>query len=249
MKILIVDDDATCLESYVDALKLLGHEPIACTDGLEALQQCRAQPLPLVLTDIRMPKMDGIQLLQALRADTKLSKTDVVFLTGNADIASAAEAVRQGAFDYLLKPVVIENLQQVLQRWLQKHPVLSETFDDAELFEKFTDAMGTGRRFLEPELAIEGLARSLHTNRSYLSRMINQRFGVGFSRVVAKYRLEEFQRIILGEPTRNYTLDALAKMCGFPSKSSLHRACWAEFGFPPGTLLEAAPPATAPAKA
>ena len=236
MKILIVDDDATCLESYVDALKLLGHEPIACTDGLEALQQCRAQPLPLVLTDIRMPKMDGIQLLQALRADTKLSKTDVVFLTGNADIASAAEAVRQGAFDYLLKPVVIENLQQVLQRWLQKHPVLSETFDDAELFEKFTDAMGTGRRFLEPELAIEGLARSLHTNRSYLSRMINQRFGIGFS-----------QRIILGEPARNYTLDALAKMCGFPSKSSLHRACWAEFGAPPGSLLEAkstvAPPA------
>jgi CheY-like chemotaxis protein len=238
MKILIVDDDATCLESYVDALKLLGHEPVPSEDGLQALQLCQRQALPLVLSDIRMPKMDGIQLLQALRADPKLTKTDVVFLTGNADVASAAEAVRQGAFDYLLKPVVIEDLQRVLERWMQKHPVLSDSADDTQLFHSFTHAMVKERRFLEPELAIEGLARSLHTNRSYLSRMINHRFGVGFSRVTARYRLEEFQRITGSEPTRNYTLDALAKMCGFPSKSSLHRACWAEFGCPPGALLE-----------
>ncbi|MEW6621976.1 MAG: sigma-54 dependent transcriptional regulator [Bacillota bacterium] len=135
MNILIVDDDRDSRESVADFLRQLGHKVVECADGREALKVYQEGDFPMVLTDIRMPHMSGIDLLKAISKLPGNSETDVVLFTGHGDMETAISALRAGAYDYLLKPLNVEELAALTERIAEhqtlrrENKVLTEQFE------------------------------------------------------------------------------------------------------------------------
>lgn len=110
MNILLVDDDADSRFSVAKFLSQLGHQVEETDSGPKALSILAERSFAMVLSDIRMPGMSGIELLKAISALPAGEETSVVLLTGYGDMDSAIEAFRAGAFDYLLKPIKVKEL-------------------------------------------------------------------------------------------------------------------------------------------
>jgi YesN/AraC family two-component response regulator len=108
-RILIVDDEAGVRKVLEQVLQEDGFQVISAADGREALKIFEKKPFPLVITDIVMPEMDGIELLQSIRPHSP--DTQVIIITSYASVETAVKALRCGAYDYLFKP--FENLDLV----------------------------------------------------------------------------------------------------------------------------------------
>jgi two-component system response regulator ChvI len=115
--IALVDDDRNILTSVTMALEAEGFRVRTYTDGAEALRGMTAQPVDLAVLDIKMPRMDGMELLQRLR---KASAVPVIFLTSKDDEVDEVLGLRMGADDYIKKPfsqrLLIERIRALLRR-------------------------------------------------------------------------------------------------------------------------------------
>jgi two-component system NtrC family response regulator len=114
--ILIVDDDAALRESMAETLADLGHVPVEAEDGGHALDALAERPIDAVLLDLRMPGMDGLEVLARIRA--RPNPPPVAILTAVATAANTIEAMRLGAVDHLTKPVGRADLSALLGRLL-----------------------------------------------------------------------------------------------------------------------------------
>ena len=116
--VLIVDDDPHVREVMHQIFLSNGHKCTLAGDGREGLEVFQNTHPPLVVTDIKMPGMDGVELLRAVReADQDAA---VIVLTGAADMKTAIECLRLGAYDFILKPVNIEELLIAADRALER---------------------------------------------------------------------------------------------------------------------------------
>jgi two-component system, NtrC family, nitrogen regulation response regulator NtrX len=106
--ILIVDDEANTLASLSRAFRLAGHEATVCDNAVRALELAKSRSFDLILSDVVMPKRDGLALLQDLK--TNGVPTPVVMMSGQAHIEMAVQATRLGALDFLEKPLSTERL-------------------------------------------------------------------------------------------------------------------------------------------
>jgi two-component system, NtrC family, nitrogen regulation response regulator NtrX len=106
--ILIVDDEANTLASLARAFRLAGHEATVCDNAARALELARTEPFDLILSDVVMPRRDGLALLEDLK--TAGVATPVVMMSGQAHIEMAVRATRLGALDFLEKPLSTEKL-------------------------------------------------------------------------------------------------------------------------------------------
>ncbi len=115
--IALVDDDRNILTSVTIALEAEGYRVRTYTDGAAAMRGLAAEPVDLAVLDIKMPRMDGLELLGRLRRDGDLP---VIFLTSKADEVDEAMGLRMGADDYITKPfslrLLIERVRAVLRR-------------------------------------------------------------------------------------------------------------------------------------
>ena len=107
-KILIVDDEANTLGSLARAFRLAGHEAVVCDNAARALELALSQPFDLILSDVVMPRRDGLALLEDLK--TAGVTAPVVMMSGQAHIEMAVRATRLGALDFLEKPLSTEKL-------------------------------------------------------------------------------------------------------------------------------------------
>ena len=113
-KVLLVDDDSAVRNALRRVLEHRGYRVFACSSGGEALDQLAHGEYDAMVSDVRMPGMSGLKLLRAVREhDLDLP---VILVTGNPDLASATEAVEYGAFQYLIKPVETDRLDEVIDR-------------------------------------------------------------------------------------------------------------------------------------
>jgi two-component system, sensor histidine kinase and response regulator len=115
-RILIVDDEASQMKALCDTLGHAGYETAGFTNGREALAAMQETKFDLLLTDLMMPDLDGIELLRA--AQEKDPELVGVLMTGHGTIATAVEAMKAGALDYLLKPFNLRIARPVLERAL-----------------------------------------------------------------------------------------------------------------------------------
>jgi len=116
--ILIIDDEEDILEMLSDVIQRWGYLPIVARDGEDALQKFKEVDVDLVLSDIRMPKIDGISLLERIKKIRP--QTVVILLTGYPSIESAVRAMKDGAFDYLTKPINLDELRVKIERGLER---------------------------------------------------------------------------------------------------------------------------------
>ena len=112
-QILIVDDEDVVRANIAEFLESCGYVVDQAADGRAALEQLLAEDYALVVTDIRMPEMDGIELLK--RIVNERPETSVLIMTAYASVDTAVESLRLGAYDYLLRPLVFEDLLQRVQ--------------------------------------------------------------------------------------------------------------------------------------
>jgi len=116
INILIVDDELIVRKSMSNWLKEDGYLVKTCEDGYAALEQIKSN-IDLAIVDIKMPGMDGIELLkESKKIDPDLP---VIIMTAYASIDTAVQAMKEGAFDYIVKPFNPENVSQVIERALK----------------------------------------------------------------------------------------------------------------------------------
>src|SRR5438477_5744635 len=110
--ILIVDDDAAMRDALSEAVRDLGHDPRIAASGQDALATLDHEAVSAVLLDLRMPGMDGLEVLRRIRS--RPHPPAVTVLTAHATATNTIEAMRLGAFDHLTKPIGRDDLARVL---------------------------------------------------------------------------------------------------------------------------------------
>ncbi len=118
IRILVVDDEPIVLSLVKDALEDDDYEVATAGSGPEALAQLKAGEFNLIVTDIRMPEINGIELVRQARA--VYPDIFVIFMTGYANLTSAKDAIKQGAFDYILKPFELSEIRKAVSGAVQK---------------------------------------------------------------------------------------------------------------------------------
>src|SRR5690606_12715445 len=118
-RILIVDDDPRVRSAIALLLEEEGYQPVQVESGPAALEAVAAQEFELILSDVAMPGMDGIELLAKLRKDAP--DVPVVMISAHGDLETAVRAVREGAYDYLVKPIDDQRLYHTIDKALELH--------------------------------------------------------------------------------------------------------------------------------
>ena len=116
-RILIVDDDPKICETLLDILEEEGYEVVTACDGKNALEKIRIGTFNLVITDIKMPIMDGMALLKEI--EKSHAKIEVIVITSYGNQGQQVEAARLGAYEYLHKPLNLDQLKNIIARALQ----------------------------------------------------------------------------------------------------------------------------------
>ncbi len=116
--ILVVDDEAEVRETLSSVLKSLNYVPHVAKDGKEALQIIKSRQIDVVLSDLYMPEMDGIELLKRVKSFN--NRMVFLMITAHPTIETAVEAIKKGAYDYLTKPFHIEEVRLKINRALEK---------------------------------------------------------------------------------------------------------------------------------
>jgi len=144
-RILVVDDEDKMRRLLELSLRNMGHEVVQAADGNAALQACDGGPFDLVLTDLRMPGLDGLGLLRALRE--RGDEMPVIMLTAFGSIESAVEAMKLGASDYIIRPFEMETVELAVTRALAMGTVQRENrFLRDEVARGWGEFIGVGPR-------------------------------------------------------------------------------------------------------
>jgi DNA-binding NtrC family response regulator len=112
LRVLIVDDEDELVNALEERLNLRGFQAKGVTTGAEALAYLAETPCDVVLVDVKMPGLGGLQLVKKIKEERP--KLGVILLTGHGSAKDAEEGTKLGAFDYLMKPVKIDDLVRVL---------------------------------------------------------------------------------------------------------------------------------------
>ena len=148
-RILIADDEDASRKGLKALLSKAGYEVQEAADGQEALEKAAAFRPTVVVTDLVMPRLDGLELLTALHKE--LPFATVILLTGHGTVETAVAAMKQGAYDYLTKPVDIPRLKILIEKALEKGETLREV---SLLRRRVQEVWGSGR--------LVGKSRSMH---------------------------------------------------------------------------------------
>jgi DNA-binding NtrC family response regulator len=124
IRVLFVDDEVDFLETLIKRMKKRHVDASSASSGAKAIELVRKQSFDVIVLDVRMPDMDGIQVLRTIKTITPLS--EVIMLTGHACLEVAREGMSLGAFDYLMKPVNIDELLYKLQDACKKKRLQEE---------------------------------------------------------------------------------------------------------------------------
>jgi two-component system sensor histidine kinase/response regulator len=144
-RILVVDDEPLIRRAVADYLKDWGYEAVTAADGAEGLAKARAEQFQAVLVDLRMPQMDGLQVISALKDEQP--ELPLVVVSGTGVLSDAIEAMRQGAWDYVTKPVKdIEEIRMTVERVIERAQLRKER----DLYQRELERLN---RSLEAEVA------------------------------------------------------------------------------------------------
>ncbi len=123
-RVLVVDDEEDFLETIVKRLQDRNLETAGVTSGEKALQFLEDQDVDVVVLDVRMPGMDGIETLKEIKK--KKPTIEVIMLTGHASVESGIQGMQLGAFDYVMKPVPLDELLDKMRQAYERKVIQEE---------------------------------------------------------------------------------------------------------------------------
>jgi len=165
-RILVVDDEVDLAESIAFFLKRAGYAVSVATNGDDALELMQKQAFDLVLTDLRMPRMTGLQLLAA--AKSRDPDIEVLVITGFPEIQTAVSAIKQGAFDYITKPVAEKDLMQRVEKAIAHRRIKAGNDALRERLRTGPEGRGLVHRSESFRACVEVVERAARTDASVL---------------------------------------------------------------------------------
>ena len=160
-KLLIADDERHIVEGLQMLLQEEGYEVETATDGKQAFEKLESGEFGLVLADLKMPKMDGLELFARMRE--KELETEIIIISGKGTVVNAVDAMRQGAYDFLTKPLDLERLKALIPKALEKYQVRAANRQLQQRLESLTrygDMLGQSEEMLRIYNIIEAVAPS-----------------------------------------------------------------------------------------
>lgn len=124
-KMLVVDDETDFLETIVKRLKARNIEVTGAESGYQALELMDQRDFDVVVLDVKMPGMDGIETLREMKK--KKPRTEVIMLTGHASVESGIQGMQLGAFDYVMKPVALDELLEKVRQAYERKLIQEST--------------------------------------------------------------------------------------------------------------------------
>jgi len=132
-RVLVVDDERDFLETIVKRLQRRKLDAVGVESGKEALEILEKQPFDVVILDVRMPGMDGIETLKEMKKKRPLM--EVIMLTGHASVESGMQGMQLGAFDYVMKPASISDLLEKIRQAYERKSLHEKKVRDARLID------------------------------------------------------------------------------------------------------------------
>ncbi len=114
IRVLLVDDEKDFVESLAERLELRDFDVSFTLNGSDAVKMVKEQEFDVIFLDVKMPGMDGIETLRIIKNLKSLPQ--IIMLTGNATVETAIEGMKVGAYDYIMKPVVTEDLIEIINK-------------------------------------------------------------------------------------------------------------------------------------
>jgi DNA-binding NtrC family response regulator len=160
-KLLIADDERNIAEGLQMLLEEEGYQVETATDGQKAWDKVRKGDFGLVLADLKMPKLDGLELFARMREQG--IDSEIIIITGKGTVATAVEAMRNGAYDYLTKPLEIDRLKALIPKALEKYHVKTankQLQKQLESLTRYGEMLGQSEEMLHIYNIIEAVAPS-----------------------------------------------------------------------------------------
>ena len=120
-RVLVIDDDRSVADTIADWLNKRGFDAVAAYGGGAGLEMLRRNRFELVITDMMMPDIDGIAVLESVKSVAR--QAVVLMITGLADTEKAAEAFKRGAYDFIAKPLSFQALEVIINRAMEHHRI------------------------------------------------------------------------------------------------------------------------------
>lgn len=155
-KILVIDDQKSIRNTLKDILEYEGHEVIVAEDGLDGLEKFNAGKFDVVLTDIKMPNMDGMEVLEKIIATG--TDAPVIMISGHGNIDTAVEAIKKGAYDFIEKPLDLNRLLVTIRNAIERNNLVVETKVLKRKVSKAYDMIGASEAILKVKEMIDRVA-------------------------------------------------------------------------------------------
>ncbi len=155
-KILIIDDEKSIRKTLREILEYEKYQVDEASDGVEGITMVQKEKYDIVLCDIKMPKMDGIEVLDKIMQLS--SDTPIVMISGHGNIETAVEAVKKGAFDFIAKPLDLNRLLVTIRNAMDKSTLVTETKVLKKKVSKTFDMVGESKSIQQIQEMIERVA-------------------------------------------------------------------------------------------
>jgi DNA-binding response OmpR family regulator len=241
--LLLVEDNAE-VRAYIRTHLAKDYRLIEATNGEEGLERARTHLPDLVLSDVMMPKMDGIELCRALRTKAETDFIPVILLTARAETEDRIGGLQEGADDYLTKPFDIDELRARIENLIRSRQRLRERFSDVSISmqPEAPEASSVDRVFIdaarstieahmgEEDFTVDQFAEAMGISRVHLYRRLQDLLGESPSTLIRSVRLERAAQLLAQQAG---SVSEVAYGVGFKSVSHFSRAFREQHGHVP----------------
>ncbi|MBQ7496063.1 MAG: response regulator [Bacteroidaceae bacterium] len=251
LKVLIAEDDHEIREYLTSELQK-EFDITATANGREALDSALQQGPDLLITDITMPEMDGLELLARVRSNINISAIPVILLTARDSDDDRIEGMDVGADAYITKPFNIELLRRTTMNLIHSRQMLANKFSGAENLNSYIDVQEPVRenpdeRLLQrvmavinahlsdPELDVEAITHEVGISRAHLHRKMKELTNQSMRELIRNVRLKQAADLLL---RKRYTVAEVMDFCGFSSPSSFATQFKNFYGVSPSEFMK-----------
>lgn len=251
LKILVVEDNIDILE-YIEESLSEKYTVYTAADGKKGLEKARRVMPDLVISDIMMPEMDGVEMMKQMKDDLRTSHIPIILLTAKSSIEDRTEAYETGAESFITKPFSarllhsrISNLLETRQQLIDKVRLTANIADKAEILATSLSALDSEfiqklekviNAHLENEkLEVNFIADKMNMSHSTLYRKVKVITGMSVNGLVRKLRVQRAEKLLL---TGEHTISAVSMMVGFNSNANFRKCFREEFGLAPSEYLK-----------
>lgn len=236
--ILLVEDDYAIRETVSDLILTMGYEPMEANNGLVALGLLQEQRPDLIVSDIMMPEMDGMELLERLKSNNSYCTIPIIMLTAKADFDSQLDSFRIGADGYVTKPFDMRELSYKIKNLINlKENLLHSqvTVDQSEDPEwRFIQKLNTKIEASLHEIRLHSIAENMNLSPSGLQKKLKKYSSQSFQDYVRIFKLSKAKALL---ESGECNVSEAADRSGFKSISSFSKTFKEQFGSSPKELI------------